>query len=48
MHVTLDGLAQGRAIVDEEIQRQFDSFGAQVERLGVYEKAVVWREEAEA
>jgi len=48
MHVTFDGLAQGRAIVDEEIQRKFDSFGTRVERLGAYEKVAVWREEAEA
>jgi hypothetical protein len=47
LHVSFSGLASGDASVDEETQRKFDSFGAQVERQA-YLNVAVWPEEAEA
>ena len=47
LHVSFGGLAGGDATVDEETQRKFDSFGAQVERQA-YQNVAVWPEEAEA
>lgn len=47
LHVNFIGLASGDASVDEETQRKFDSFGAQVERRA-YMNVAVWPEKAEA
>src|SRR5829696_8051840 len=46
LHVSFGGSASD-ARVDEETQRKFDSFGAQVERQA-YRNVAVWPEETEA
>src|SRR5215203_1260683 len=47
LHVSFGGSASHDARVDEETQRKFDSFGAQVERQA-YRNVAVWPEETEA
>jgi hypothetical protein len=47
LHVSFGGLASGDARVDQETQRKFDSFGAQVERQA-YVNVAVWSEEVQA
>jgi len=51
LRVSFNGLAQGGDawVDDEEVQRQFGSFGPRVERLGVaFDEVAVWPQDAQA
>lgn len=48
MNVGYDGMATGRVNVDDQAVRdKFESFGAQIERVGAFTQVAVWDEESD-